>query len=266
VQWRGTNLLLRLFRNAAIFSPSQVNHYLNVMRRAILISLVLCITAVPSFVSELFAASPVAVFDSFGPGGTYNTTVGWGVTGASSSGGYRGQAEWFVPGTSGNLNAITLAMYTQGVSPRDNFFIAQDNGSGIPGTILESYLNISTPYGLLTLNSSSQPLLRAGTKYWLCAEPTDSTTVTAWFENNQNYTPGYAFERSQWGWSAVTDPTHSPPSGVFRVTVTPVPEPSTLALAGLWYCLMKRVSRRPIRTGNAARIFFYTWNRRVRAE
>jgi hypothetical protein len=129
-------------------------------------------------------------------------------------------------------------MFTQGGSGRANFFMAQDNGGGIPGAILESYLNVLSPNGLLTLDSSSQPLLQAGVKYWLCAEPADSTAVNGWFENNQNYTPGFAFERSQWGWSAFTDPTHSPPSGVFRVTLTPVPEPSTLVFAGLGFSLL----------------------------
>jgi len=143
-----------------------------------------------------------------------------------------------VPGTSGNLSTITLAMFTQGGSGRANFFMAQDNGSGTPGTILESYQNILSPNGLLTLNSSSQPLLQAGVKYWLCAEPADSTTVNGWFENNQSYMPGFAFERSQWGWTAFTDTAHAPPSGVFRVNVTPIPEPSTVGLAGLGLCLL----------------------------
>jgi hypothetical protein len=222
---------------------SHRKHCRKVMRHSIQTSFVLCVTGIVLFVSQSFAASPVTVFDSFGPGNSYQTTVGWGVTGTATSGGYRGQAEWFVPGTSGNLSAITLAMFTQGGSGRANFFMAQDNGSGIPGTILESYPNVLSPNGLLTLNSSSQPLLQAGSKYWLCAEPADSTTVNGWFENNQNYTPGFAFERSQWGWSAV-EPTHAPPSGVFRVTVTPVPEPSCVAFAGLCYCVVKRAFRR----------------------
>jgi len=236
-----TILLLRLFEILSSSAGPIGNHYFNFMRRSIQTSFVLCITAVPLFVSPLqsLAASPVTVFDSFGPGDTYLTTVGWGVTGASTSGAYRGQAEWFVPGASGNLSTITLAMFRQGGSGRANFFMAQDNGSGIPGTVLESYLNILSPNGLLTLSSSSQPLLQAGVTYWLCAEPADSTAVNGWFENNQSYTPGFAFERSQWGWTAFTDPAHSPPSGVFRVNVTPVPEPSTLGLAALCFCLVK---------------------------
>ncbi len=173
------------------------------------------------------SVAPVVVFDSFGPGNSYDATVVWGVTGASTSYGYRGQAEWFIPGMSGTLSSITLATYVKSGSGRSNFSIADDNGYG-PGTILENFLNTANnPHGLLTLNSTAQPLLEAGTKYWVCDEPTDSTTVNGWYENNQNYTPGFAYERSQWSWN-VMDPAYSPPSGTFRVSVTPVPEPATL--------------------------------------
>ncbi len=187
--------------------------------------------------------SPVVVFDSFGPGNTYLTTVGWGVEGASVTAGYRGQAEWFVPGISGNLGTVQLAMFRSSGSGRSNFYLTQDNG-GLPGTILESFLNVLSPGGLLTLTSTAQALLQAGNEYWLCAEPADSTTVSGWYENNQNHHPGFAFERSQWGWSAFTDTAHSPPSGVLRVSVTPVPEPAIAGLAILGMGLFARRSRK----------------------
>ena len=172
-------------------------------------------------------AIPVVVANSFGAGNTYLTTVGWGVEGTASAARYRGQAEWFVPGTSGTLSTIQLAMFRSGGSGRSNFYITQDNG-GIPGTILESYLNVLSPGGLLTLNSLAQPLLQSGLEYWICAEPADGTTVSGWYENNQGQANGFAFERSEWGWSAIGSP--APPSGVFRVTVNSVPEQTSSAL------------------------------------
>lgn len=207
-----------------------------------------------SLVSLVFAMpvsatipSPVVVFDSFGPGNTYLTSVVWGVSGAATSGGYRGQAEWFTPTVSGTLSSVTLATHRQSGSGLSDFFIAQDNGSG-PGTILESFLSTANnPNGLLTLNSVSQPMLQAGVKYWLCDEPTDSTTSNGWFENSQNYTPGFAFERSEWGWSTFGPP--SPPSGVFRVLVTPVPEPTAfgfLVLGGLFVAGRFRLPKNPL--------------------
>jgi len=172
----------------------------------------------------------VVVFDSFGPGNTYNSGIDWAVGGAATSGGYRGQAEVFIPGISGYLSTIQLATIRLSGSGFSNFFIAQDDGSGIPGVILETYSSVLNANGLLTLNSAAQPLLQAGTKYWLCDEPTASNSFNGWYQNNQGYASGFAFERSQWGWSSVTGP---PNSGVFRVSVIPVPEPSITGLAAL---------------------------------
>jgi len=169
----------------------------------------------------------VAVYNSFGPGNTYNTAVVWAVSGASVSGGYRGQAEFFTPAVSGSLNSILLATYHVSGSRLSNFFIAQDNGFGAPGAILESFNNVSNPTGLLTLNSVAAPQLQAGTEYWLCDEPATATSYNGWYYNKQGHTNGFAFERSQWGWTPFPGP---PASGVFEVTVTPVPEPPAATL------------------------------------
>jgi hypothetical protein len=177
----------------------------------------------------------VVVFNSFGPGNTYNSGILWAVSGASTSAGYRGQAEFFTPGISGYLSSILLATGRVSGSRYSNFYIAQDNGSGIPGTILESFTSVQNANGLLTLNSTVQPLLQAGTEYWLCDEPTADNSYNGWYQNNQGYAPGFAFERSEWGWEAVSGP---PNSGVFRVSVTPVPEPSVTGLATLCGCLL----------------------------
>jgi len=109
---------------------------------------------------ETVVSSPVVVFDSFGPGNTH-TTTGWGVSGAGYSGGYRGQAEWFVPGISGDLRSVEVALFRHSGSGLSNFYLTQDNG-GIPGPILEVYLNVLSTGGLLALNSVNQPLLDAG--------------------------------------------------------------------------------------------------------
>jgi len=182
---------------------------------------------------ETVVPSPVVVFNSFGPGNTH-TTTGWGVSGAGYSGGYRGQAEWFVPGISGDLSSVEVALFRHSGSGLSNFYLTQDNG-GIPGPILEVYLNVLSTGGLLALNSVNQPLLDAGAKYWVCAEPADSTTSSGWYENNQGLARGFAFERSKWGWSFTAD---AVPNAAFRVSVTPVPEPSTWALLVLAGCFL----------------------------
>lgn len=184
------------------------------------------------------AGSQVVVYDSFGPGNSYNSGVAWAVSGDSTSGGYRGQAEFFIPGISGNLAGLQVATYHVSGSTLSNFYIAQDDGNGIPGVVLEAYLNVQNVNGTQSIGSLTHPLLQAGQKYWLCDEPATSDAYNGWYQNSQNVINGFAFERAEWSWSAFTDTAHSPPSGVFRVTVTPVPEPSGLELTLLSLCLL----------------------------
>ena len=174
----------------------------------------------------------VVVFNSFGPGNTYDSGVLWGITGASTSYGYRGQAEFFTPDISGYLSSILLATAREGGSGYSNFYLARDNRCGIPGAILESFKDVLNANGLLTLNSTTKPLLRAGTEYWICDVPAASKSFNGWCQNSLGYAPGFAFERSKWDWSAIPA-AHSPDSGVFRVSVTPVPEPAVTTLGAL---------------------------------
>ena len=187
----------------------------------------------------------VTVYNSFGPGNSYDTSTSWVVQGASVSGGYHGQAQAFTPTVSGDLSSIELATQNFGGSDLSNFFIAQDNGSGVPGTILESFNNTANPNGLLIINSIVDPFLQAGTQYWLCDEPATATSDNAWYFNNQNQI-GFANERSQWNWSAFPAP-DSFQGGVFEITVTPVPEPSSLALVSLGGLLLVRRRTTPAR-------------------
>lgn len=191
---------------------------------------------------QLHALGSIFVYNSFGPGNTYDSGVDWDVGGASAPGGYRGQAEFFVPSLSGQLSSIQLATIRLSGSALSDFFIALDNGSGIPGTILESYPGVLNANGLLTINSISHPLLQAGQKYWICDEPAAANSQNGWYENNQNIANGFAFERSEWSWSAVTS--HAPPSGVFSVSVIPVPEPSNVGLALVGFAFLVHWRRR----------------------
>ena len=83
--------------------------------------------------------------------------------------------------------------------------------------------------GLLTLNSTTHPWLEAGQQYWICDEPTATDSYNAWYENNQGLTNTTAYEDSEWAWLGRGPP--NTPNGVFRVIVTPVPEPSVAMLA-----------------------------------
>ena len=200
------------------------------------LAILLSITGVRSFSQTIYTqVAPVSVYDSFGPGNSYNTQVSAGIWGASY--GYNGVAFPFTPANSGYLDTVELAVCQYKGSGRANFFVAQSNSQyPYPDTIMESYLNVYCPgtYGQynppLVLTSGSQPLLQAGTMYFVCAEPADSTSVVAWNENNLGLNGLVALEDAPWSWGWSTEPTSA-----FQVTVIPVPEPATsaLALAGM---------------------------------
>jgi hypothetical protein len=184
-----------------------------------------------------WAQTPVVVYDSFGPGDTYRSSTVFPVQGSDTSPGYRGHAEWFVPAISGNFYSALLANVRIAGTGRSNFFLAEDSGFNTPGTILESFLGRGAS-AAQALNSTVRPPLVAGVKYWLCAEPSDTLSFSGWFENNQGVTPGYATEAAPWSWSTLT--AYAPPSGVFRVSVIPVPEPTSVALISLGLLVMAR--------------------------
>jgi hypothetical protein len=189
--------------------------------------------ALPSFAVGV-RPLPITVFNSFGAGGSFNSAIVWGVTGVNISNGYRGQAELFVPSNSGYLDIVQLETYHVGGSNLGNFAIAQDNGSGLPGTILESWSNVANPSGLLTLTSAVDPFLQAGQTYWLTDEPANASSDNGWYQNNQNIPPA-AYENSPGGWNPIPN---VETAGVFSVTVIPVPEPSTVGIFVLGFlCL-----------------------------
>jgi RNA polymerase sigma factor (sigma-70 family) len=160
-------------------------------------------------------------------GRSYARDSTWVVSGTSAADNgapteYRGRAEWFVPQISGKLSSIEAAI--QGSTGRLNFFVAED-GSDIPGKILERFASVRAPErgdkaSLLELKSRAQPLLRAGVKYWFCAEPADTTTFAEWFSTDQLVTNSFAYDRTAWSWNhAPAEPIRR--NGAFAVNVKP---------------------------------------------
>jgi hypothetical protein len=223
--------------------------------------------ALISLVVWIFQCSgaPVYVYDSFGPGNSFNTQANYAITGPAFPGGYRGHAEWFVPDISGKLSTIQLATIIAG-PVGFHFSVAQDNGSGIPGTVLEDFSEILTGLPVFTLNSRTRPELEAGTRSWLCAEPAFDSTACGWFRNNQGYAEGFAYDSSHWNWTPLND---GSADAVFSVAVIPVPEPTTAALVLLGGCLIARVCRSPCKADERTRFVSlngprggleYTWD------
>jgi hypothetical protein len=176
------------------------------------------------------AQPPVFAYNSFGSGNSYITYADWGVYGASGQNGFIGHAEQFVPTLSGNLQSVQAAVgQLSGGTGLVNFYVAADN-AGTPGATLDSFLNVLAPAtsALVTMNSIAQPLLQAGTTYWLYIEPAQSTTAIGWFANDQGYANRYAQEGPPGVWASA--PTTIGSNGAFDISVVPVPEPSILGL------------------------------------
>jgi hypothetical protein len=183
----------------------------------------------------------IPVFSSFGVDGSYDTQAGGAVVDDSIEyrlhperfkpdmrdhvnieHGYRGQAEWFVPEISGDLNQISIALKRNKTgSGLANVSIAEDKG-GIPGTILECFSNVicsatsSQPLIPVTLVSSKHPAISGGKKYWVCAEPSDDRADILWLYNNRHISRGFAYERSPWEWTFVDG---GPDNGAFGVSI-----------------------------------------------
>jgi len=159
----------------------------------------------------------VNVFNSFDAHNKFDKAVAWGVMNDGQAE-YRGQAEWFEPAGSGGLNVVDLAMAGKGSL---NITVAEDH-NGQPGNPLERFLNVpSSQIGKsrhLVLVSETHPALKAGTKYWLCAEPADASTSCSWYYNNQNLAQGFAMERGPGAWSFVPGGMRD---GAFRINVVP---------------------------------------------
>jgi hypothetical protein len=115
-------------------------------------------------------ASPIAVYDNFGPGQSYDTGDSWAVL---SVPGHSGQALAvpFTPATDVTLDAVLLPLnYLSGTN--SVVVSLRPDVSGQPGaTPLESFSLTGLPMEpsstVFQLNSVSDPVLSAGTTYWI---------------------------------------------------------------------------------------------------
>jgi hypothetical protein len=161
------------------------------------------------------------VFNSFGPSNTFGTNC-WSI-------GSETHADWFVPAATGRLLAVELAIEPENHMPRAKkatVVIAKDK-HGFPGGKLESFsVPATTPTGTdpvepLVLKSLKQPVLKAGVKYWICA---NSPGRWIWHFNNQNIVHNSAREFQPRKWASAGDFCYV---CAFSIMVTTNQQPST---------------------------------------
>jgi len=145
---------------------------------------------------------PGLAFTAFGPSGTYGAHA-WAL-------GSRAHAEWFAAAASGRLTQLKLAIEPVGPggqAGKATVFIARDR-HGFPGATLEIFsvsaatrtnAGVAEP---VVLESTKQPELTAGEKYWVCAR---SSGGWRWNYNDQNVVHNSARELRRHRWASAGD-------------------------------------------------------------
>jgi len=204
---------------------------------------------------EAQSSTPGVIFSDYGPNMGISTATGWCVGGAGTPDCGPHVPRWvaspFIPQNTSTLTQIKLAL---GYASGSNGAVINltNDGNGVPGsTILESWTptNLSsstTP--LLSLKSVVQPILHAGTKYWLVAMGSASDSLDFWWdgatgtgslESNNDGTSWYflpglltAFEVLGGGTVTLVDPVPALLVGSRPTTPTLTTDPNVLGNQG----------------------------------
>ena len=203
------------------------------------------------------ARADAVIFSNLGSNDSYNGSTGW------TEGTPNGGADYFINGsaftvgaTSLNLSTIEVAVgILQGTNQLTIDLDADSGGS--PGSVIESFTINSAmpPFGsfssgnLVTATSVLNPLLTAGSQYWVVLSvPNDGTTWAAWNQNSIGDTGGFAQGDNG---SDLVGSTNI--RGAMRITgLSSVPEPSSMVMVSTGAFVILGYGLRRRRIPNAA--------------
>ena len=173
------------------------------------------------------------VFSDFGSHDTFQTGIGYTISGPTSPiGDTITSAMEFTSTGNFTLSQIDAAIgYVTGVNS-DMFTLTTDSG-GLPGSVLESWMVTGLPafggsYAPVTLMSIPGVMLSAGQSYWLVAAAGDSSNWSAWNENSIGET-GNVDQFFSGGWHQF----NGTQSAFDVIGATSSPEPASAALIGI---------------------------------
>ena len=190
------------------------------------------------------AAGPI-VYSTFGPGDTFNPDPSgnhsWTIGGDSGPfGNVQDEiAASFIPSATVSLDTIRVAAFH--LTGGNELDVYLSSGSA-PGAPIESFstTGVSNTPGILTFNSVTNPLLAAGTKYWVVMSTTPLTANDMEWSWNTIGVDGFDYRfGGSGGWSI--DSSDLTPA--FEVTATP--EPASLLLFGTGLITVFRRMRKP---------------------
>ena len=195
-------------------------------RKALLFSIVLAMSSGP--------VHAIVAYNNFGAGDSF----------PSSSGGYTigslddvEQGEAFMPSVSGFLTDIIVAAFNaigpSGLGAGSIDFAVYNDSGGAPGAVLEEFsVTGLQAYGTAAvqhITASGTTFLDSSAAYWLVASQPNMYDNSPWYPAPPG-SPGRHASRtkSMPNWDVATLQ-----QAVFRIEVSAIPEPATLALLGL---------------------------------
>lgn len=151
-----------------------------------------------------------------------------------------GEGVSFVPTSGGTVSTVKVALscFESGLCP-DNFTVALDrNNGGLPGTAIETYTvsgsslgNTGSPNPVVVLTSTTNPVLAAGTEYWLTIT-TDTNNSGVWnFNQTGDASPTAVSLDGGMTWASAANIFPTP--GGYEIDsagTTVTPEPASIAL------------------------------------
>jgi len=183
------------------------------------------------------SAAEVPAVDTFGPGKSFDSGLGWGVGGGSADGptgaNYEAAGQ-FQAAATGTLSSIELPMWRLLGSSQFTINLRADN-AGTPGNVLAS-TTATAPDQLSVISASfaSGTSVQAGNRYWISLATVDPSAALWWSFNSVGAVGSTAFSGATWqqpGDWFIQEWT----IGAMRVGVSAVPEPASglLLVAGL---------------------------------